>query len=156
MNQADGVYSWSYRLDTSVPNPVFRSMLIVCGIIGLVMCVASAFMGMILIGLILLAGMVGLPAIGWIIMSRLTGGHTTESYRMTDRYVWVSTAYKKHHFYYGEIRDVILRPEEDLIELHTFALAVVHVFVGREDYEFVRDYILARVRNRPAQAEKRA
>ena len=143
--EPESAYTWTYKADASAQSPVFASMLKICAAIGLGMALICAIIGIGWLGPILLTGMVGLPALAWVLLGRLSGGTRRERYALTEETLWVSTAWKQHTYSLRNVRRMRLCPGKDLIELHMAELAVVHVFADRERYGTVLDFIRARL-----------
>ena len=148
----DGVYRWIYDADMSTQGAAFGSMVKVCAIIGALIAAACAFMGteMFLIGLIVLAGMVGLPALTWVIMYRGKNAKQSMWYEMSEEKLRVPGIYRagnqtvENSTGYGAIRSVSVRPGQNLIELRTVTMTLFQVYVRTEDFNFVKEYIISR------------
>ena len=142
----DGAYRWNYNMKENGNNAPLWFMVGICSAIGvpiaLIMLVLIWPYGAqqaVLSALGLLAGLVGLPALIWKLLP------PDPSFKMTETRIesWPKGKGNNiHHF--EDVRRVTLRPDIDRIQLHE-RLGGLHVYVPQEDYDFVREYILARI-----------
>ena len=144
--ESEGVYRWTYKLKENGNNAPLRTMVRIClavslpiTLIMLALIWSYGALQAVLSVLGLLAGLVGLPVLIWILLP------PNPSYKMTEKQIesWPKGKGVNIHPFDG-VKRVTLRPDIDRILLHE-ALGGLHVYVPREDYDFVREYILARV-----------
>ena len=142
----DGAYCWTYDLKANRNDEPFWFMVKVClavaGPIALIMAVLTwqyAGVEALLWSLGLLAMMVGLPALIWKLAP------LNPSFRMTDEDIEAWPKGRNRNLYaFRSVRSVKIQPRTDAIKLR-FTFGGMHVYVPREDYATVREYILARV-----------
>ena len=142
----DGAYYWTYDLKANGNNTPFWFMVKVCLAvslpIALIMLVLTWQYGPVealLYTLLLLVLMVGLPMFIWQLMP------VNPSFRMDEEAIeaWPKGSGVNIHTYRG-VRRVIMEREIDRIHLR-WRVGGLHVYVPREDYEMVREFILAHV-----------
>ena len=148
----DGAYRWTYSLRKEGNAAPRRTMVTICAAvfipIALIMLVMTWQYGArdaVLCCLGLLAGGVGLPALIWKLAP------PDPSFKMTDEYIeaWPKGRGQNIHTFEG-VRRVELEPALDRIRLK-WVVSGLDVYVPREDYALVRDFILDHV---PESAEK--
>ena len=148
----DGAYRWTYDIKAQGNRAPARTMVFICAAIFVPIALIMLFMTWqygelqaLLFCLGLLALGVGLPALIWVLLPQ------NASYKMTGEYIeaWPKGRGNNIHRYEG-VRRVTMEPRIDRIRLK-WAVTGLDVYVPREDYAFVRDYILERV---PQEAEK--
>lgn len=147
----DGAYRWTYDIKANGNDDLFRFMvgvcLAVCAPIALIMLVLiwqyGAAQALLSVGGFL-ALTVLLPMLIWKLLPM------DPSFRMdeTEIETWPKGR-GQNIFDFRSVRRVEMRPDVDLIKLR-FRLGALRVYAPREDYEMVREYILARV---PREAE---
>ena len=143
----DGFYRWSYEVDMSSKGAVFASMVKVCAIISLALIAVAAVMTPEIVTYAALAalGIVGLPALLWVILYRGRAARQTMRFGMNEEKIHVPGLYKSEFTSFSQIRGVTLRPGEHLIELRTITMTLIQIFVPDEDFEFVQGFIVDHV-----------
>ena len=140
----DGAYRWNYNMKENGNNAPFWTMIGICAAIGvpvalimLVMTWPYGHLQAALSALGLVAMVVVLPALIW----RLSP--PDPSFELTDRTIeaWPKGKGRNLHSLDG-VRQVTVRPGEDRVILR-FAVTGVHVYIPPEDFDFVREAILA-------------
>ena len=148
----DGAYRWTYAQRAQGNRTPIETMVKVCAAVFVPIAVVMLFMtwsygagqALLFTGGMLLMG-VGLPTLIWLLAP------PNLSFKMTGEYIksWPKGRGNNIHRYEG-VRRVTMEPRVDRIRLK-WAVTGLDVYVPREDYAFVRDYILERV---PKDAEK--
>lgn len=143
----DGAYRWMYDVDMSAGGAVYRSAMKVLYIIAAVVAASGFFLPeeARLIVLLPAAGMIVVPALGWLIFYR--GKNTTQRirYEMNEERLYIPGLYKSEYTPFKAVLGVTAKPDENLIELRTADVALIQVFAPDEDYQTVRDFILNHV-----------
>ncbi len=148
----DGAYRWTYDTKAQGNSQPRKTMVFISAAVFVPIALIMLFMTWqygelqaLLFCLGLLAIGVGLPALIWVLLP------PNPSFKMTEAYIesWPKGKGNNIHHYEG-VRRVTMEPRVDRIRLK-WAVTGLDVYVPREDYAFVRDYILERV---PADAEK--
>lgn len=148
----DGAYRWTYDLRSEGNDAPRWTMVKICAAvfipIALIMLVMTWQYGpleAVLYCLGLLAIGVGLPALIWHMAP------PDPSFKMTDEFIeaWPKGRGQNIHTYEG-VRQVAIEPALDRIRLK-WVVSGLDVYVPREDYALVRDFILDHV---PGKAEK--
>ena len=149
----DGAYRWTYNLRQEGNDAPQWTMVKICAavfipiaLIMLVMIWQYGARDAVLCCLGLLAIGVGLPALIWKLAP------PDPSFKMTDEYIeaWPKGRGQNIHTFQG-VRRVEMEPALDRIRIK-WVVSGLDVYVPREDYGLVRDFILDHV---PESAEKR-
>ncbi len=143
----DGAYRWAYEADMTAKGAVFASMVKVCGVIALLIVAGAALVVPEIAVYAALAGLgiVGLPALLWMIIYRKKDARERMLYEMDEERLRVPGLYKSEYTSFSEIRGVTARPAQNLVELRTATMTLIQVFVPEEDFEFVKSFIISRV-----------
>ena len=139
-------YRWTYDLKAHHNLGPMWSMLRIC--LAIAVPIALVMLGLTwsygpaqaaLWSALFLALFAGLPVLLWLLLP------PDPSFRMTETEItaWPKGRGNNVHRFQG-VRRVILRPDIDRIQLRWIATGL-HVYVPPEDYDFVREFILARV-----------
>ena len=148
----DGAYRWTYDMKAQGNRTPMRAMVFICAAVFVPIALIMLFMTWqygelqaLLFCLGMLAIGVGLPALIWVLLP------PNPSFKMTEEYIesWPKGKGNNIHRYEG-VRRVTMEPRVDRIRIK-WAVTGLDVYVPRESYAFVRDYILERV---PKDAEK--
>lgn len=149
---SDGAYRWTYDTKAQRNSAPFKTMVFISAAVFVPVALIMLFMTWqygalqaLLVCLGMLAIGVGLPALIWALLP------PNPSFKMTGEYIesWPKGKGNNIHRYEG-VRRVTMEPRVDRIRLK-WAVTGLDVYVPRESYAFVRDYILERV---PGDAEK--
>ena len=149
---SDGAYRWTYSLRENHNNGPLLMMVRICAAIcvpvALVMLALTWGYNPLQAALStagFLAVSVGLPALIWVLMP------PNPSYKMTEDYIesWPKGKGNNIHRFEG-VRRVTMRSDIDCIRLK-WRVTGLYVYVPREDFGFVRDFIVDHV---PESAEK--
>ncbi len=149
-HDADGFYRWAAEMNNEQKIEQFKFMVTVCLIISLVILGVMALVSMgsrvfqtiMLSGLGFVAGMVGLPALLWWLLEIKLVGKSYQKFEMNDEYVkHVGVSGKDTHYLdFKAIRKIQVKKKIGLIWVRGL-MGGVQVFVPREDFRFVLDYI---------------
>lgn len=149
---SDGAYRWTYDTKAQRNSAPIKTMVFISAAVFVPVALIMLFMTWqygalqaLLFCLGLLAIGVGLPALIWALLP------PNHSFKMTEEYIesWPKGKGNNIHRYEG-VRRVTMEPRVDRIRIK-WAVTGLDVYVPRESYAFVRDYILERV---PKDAEK--
>lgn len=149
---SDGAYRWTYDTKAQRNRAPIKTMVFISAAVFVPVALIMLFMTWqygelqaLLFCLGMLAIGVGLPALIWALLP------PNPSFKMTEEYIesWPKGKGNNIHRYEG-VRRVTMEPRVDRIRIK-WAVTGLDVYVPRESYAFVRDYILERV---PKDAEK--
>ena len=149
----DGAYRWSYSIRAHGNNASMRFMLGICAavflpiaVIMLVMTWSYGALQAVLYAAGLTAAGILLPLLVWKLLP------PDPAFRMTEEFIeaWPKGRGNNIHHYKG-VQRVTLRPDIDRIGLR-WRFGALHVYVPPEDYDFVKEFVLAHV---PEDAERR-
>lgn len=147
----DGVYRWSYAKDPSAGMAGYRTMIVTCAVIGVVVFLVFAILetALMVFGLLVLLGMVLLPALAWRLFGRIPENRILGRYEMAPDHI-AMPGYSGGPALFERVDAVALYRDRDRIDVHTAGAGTRHVYVRPADYDLVLDYILGRV---PDEAE---
>ncbi len=147
--ESEGVYRWTYKLKENGNNAPLRTMVRICLAVSLPITLIMLVLTWqydppiaLLSTACLFAGMVLLPALLWKLMP------PDPSFRMDAEQIesWPKGKGNNIHSFKG-VRRVVLRPDIDRIRLR-WTVTGLDVYVPKDDYEFVTDFILAHIPER--------
>ena len=146
----DGIYRWSYAKDPSADRTVYRTMIVICTVIGVLIFLMMAILetALMIFGLLVLLGMVLLPALAWRLFGRIPENRILGRYEMAPDHI-ARPGYSGGAAF-ALVDAVTLFRDRDRIDLRTANARTSHIYVRPTDYDLVLDYILDRV---PDEAE---
>ena len=164
----DGNYRWTYDVDSSENSSFLNLYLLIFALIILIpgailffmLAGKGADMGMfLLIWLGIFAGVELLTILIYKAIEKSKGGSTDIPYLMNEKFIVVHPGNRKTPEYYlrtdfSNVNDIRVDKGNDLITLHEFA-RVTHIYVHREDFPFVLNFIFDRVPQTKKIAERK-
>ena len=169
VRDSEGFYRWTYEVDSHTNKSFLNLYLLIFGLIilipGAILFLMISGKGgsmgpFLLIWLAIFAGVELLTCLVYKAVEKIQGGRSLIPYLMGPEFIVVHPgdpktpeAYLRTDF--SQVKDVKVKRESDLILLHEL-LRVTHVYVPREDFDLVLNYILDRVqqsgKNKPGAA----
>lgn len=145
-----GAFHWRGTVDKSYEHKAFRIVFGVTGGICAFYIIASLALGGDMLGVALLCSAAALAVAGvvcWLFDRR--AGRRTQGYIMTEDAVMFCQGRSNPAVTFGSVRKAVVYPSRNMIELYQ-PLGSAAVFAPREDFEFVKGFILQRL---PASAQ---
>jgi hypothetical protein len=158
VKDAEGYYRWIYEVDSSTNQSFLKLYLLIFALIilipGMILFIMISGKGgdmgqYLLIWLAVFAGVELLTVLIYKGIEKLQGGVTEMPYLMGEDFIvvhpgneWTPTSYLKTNF--SSVKDIKVDPGSDLILLNEIA-RVTHVYVPRQDFLLVLNYILDRL-----------
>ena len=141
----NGAYRWTGTEDKRYEQKASGIALYVSGGICAVFIIMGLALGGGMRGVFLLMGLAAMAVVGGtcLLMNRF-GGQRRQRYIMTEEYVGFRRRRYCAPFRFKSIKKAAVFPSRNMIELYQAADSGA-VFVPREDFEFVKDFILKRL-----------
>ncbi len=140
-----GVYHWTCTIDRGYEDKTFKIAFGVCGGICTLLILMSLFIGREVAGIVLLSSLGVMAVCGGVCwLFNRNAGNRKQRYIMNDACV----GFRRHRYYapitFRSVRKAVIYESRNMIELfHAFGSGPV--FVPREDFPFVKDFIIQRL-----------